>query len=348
VEVEEDDGSGLVIVPLAFYQPETHVGVGGLLVDFFRLGGASKESRVSSIALVALVTTRKQVIVELLPDLYWDDEGNHLSLKLEYQYYPDRFWGIGPRTPEAAEERYTRERFRLRVDPRRRVAGRLYVGPSADLMSLAGRYPDSTGTFAMEDVPGEEGGVTLGLGPAVSIDSRDNTVNSRTGTYLSATWLGFHEALGSRYRFWKLITEARQFFPVGKKSAFGVRYYGEVQNGLVPYYHLAMLGGDEMLRGYFLGRYRDATLVAVEGEYRFPLFWKFGAVAFAGAGEVAPRLRDLASVPVRVAAGSGLRLALNTKERLNLRLDVAAGPGAFEEPFLGRDFGVYFTAREAF
>jgi hypothetical protein len=44
-------------------------------------------------------------------------------------------------------------------------------------------------------------------------------------------------------------------------------------------------------------------------------------------------------VPIRWAAGGGLRLSLNTEERLNLRLDVGVGPDTY---------GVYFTAREAF
>ncbi|MFC1643072.1 hypothetical protein ACFL5O_10385, partial [Myxococcota bacterium] len=103
--------------------------------------------------------------------------------------------------------------------------------------------------------------------------------------------------------------------------------------------HLAYFGGDELLRGYFLGRYRDKHLVAVEGEYRFPLFWKFGGTLFAGAAEVGARPAALDLDPVRWAAGGGLRFSIADEERLNLRLDVGAGP---------HTRGIYLTAREAF
>jgi hypothetical protein len=272
-QAEAYKGEGLVVVPLAMYSPETHVGVGGLMVRFFRVGDSPVESRVSSVSVIALVTTRHQAIIEVLPELYWDNEDNYAAGRLEYQRYPDSFWGIGDDTPDDAEERYLRERLRLRLTPRRRITGSIYAGLTADLMLQRGTYSE-TGIFATQDIPGEAGGFTSGLGPAASYDTRDNTVSSRSGTLLQAAWVGFSEILGSRYDFWKLMTDARHFFPVGEESALGLRYYGEFQAGDVPYYHLAMLGGDELLRGYFLGRYRDKDLVALEAEYRFPLFWR--------------------------------------------------------------------------
>jgi hypothetical protein len=342
VEQKKGDGenqSGTVIVPLVVYTPEMQLGIGGLLVQFFRIGDATADSRVSSVAFVALVTTRKQAIFEIHPDFYWDDERNHLTGKFEYQRFPDSFWGIGPHTRDQDEEDYERERGRFRGGFYRRFLGRVYAGVSTDLMLFTARYTDPTGIFETEPVPGKNGGFTGGYGPSVAFDSRDNTVATRSGTLLSSTWLGFARALGSRYEFWKLFTEARQFFPIGKESALGVRYYGEFQAGDVPYYHLAMLGGDELLRGYYMGRYRDKNLVAFEAEYRFPLFWKFGAVTFAGIGDVADRFAQLPKEPIRFAGGGGFRLSLNSKERLNLRLDVGAGPDTW---------GLYFTAREAF
>lgn len=336
---DTETGEGRVIVPLVMYTPETHVGLGGLVVQFFRVGASSSDSRVSSVAFIALVTTRKQMIFEVIPDIYWDDEQNHVTGKLEYQRYPDSYFGIGPRTRADSEERYERERLRFRGGPRRRFFGAVYAGLTTDVMQYDAVYTDANGLFATRSVPGEDGGFTAGLGPTAQYDTRDNAVSSRKGTLAGASFVGFAPATGSRYEFWKLTTEARQFFPVGTESALGLRYYGEFQRGDVPYYQLAMLGGDELLRGYFLGRFRDRNLVALEAEYRFPLFWRFGAVAFAGAGDVAPELHRLSDEPIRFALGGGLRAALNTRERLNLRLDVGAGPDTF---------GVYFTAREAF
>lgn len=339
VQKAQTSRGGRVIAPLLIYMPETHVGLGALLVQFFRPPSAPKASRVSSVAALALVTTRQQAVFELIPEIYWDHENYSIAGKAEYQRYPDSFWGIGPRTPEKDEERYERRRARWRGGPRRRLVGNLFAGLLVDAMWFKGIYTDPTGLFAQNEVPGEAGGITVGAGPTLALDSRDNTVATRRGTLLSGTYIWFGHLIGSRYEFMKLILEARHFILLGGEHVLGFRLAGEFQQGNVPFYHLAYFGGDELLRGYFLGRYRDKTLVALEAEYRFPLIWKFGGTAFAGAAEVDSRLAGLDLDPVRWAGGGGLRFSLNDEEHLNLRLDIGAGPGTF---------GTYFTAREAF
>jgi hypothetical protein len=331
-----------VIVPVIMYTPETHVGLGGFFVHFFRpppdfRAPSERKERVSSLAFVALATTRRQVILETHPDFYFLSEDLHLFGKIEYQHFPDSFWGVGPHTLDEDEERYTRDRFRAKLGGQHRIIGPLYAGLAVDVMDYHGTYgPD--GIFANETIIGESGGVTTGAGPSVVFDTRDNAVAAHSGTLLSSTFLWFGPPV-SRYTFRKFVLEARQFFDLGKGHAIGARFYGEIQGGEVPYYHLAMLGGDEMLRGYYLGRYRDETLAELETEYRYPLFWRFGGVVFAGAGEVASTVGRLFHVPIRLAAGGGLRFSLSESERLNLRLDAGVGP---------HTYGVYFTAREAF
>jgi hypothetical protein len=325
-----------VIVPLLLYTPETHVGFGGLFVHFFRPPPDSKQ-RVSSFAFFAIGTTRRQAILEAHPDFYAYSGALHLFGKVEYQYFPDSFWGVGPHTQDEDEERYTRSRFRVKAGAQYRIIGPLNAGLSADVMDYHATYA-ADGIFANETFIGEEGGVTSGFGPSVLYDTRDSTVNAHSGTLLSSTLLWFSDPL-SAYTFRKFVLEARQFFDLGNNHALGARFYGEIQGGEVPYYHLAMLGGDEMLRGYYFGRYRDETLAAVETEYRYPIYWRFSGVAFAGAGSVSPTVSDLLHEPIRWAVGGGGRFSLSDSERLNLRLDAGFGIGTW---------GVYFTAREAF
>ena len=325
-----------VIVPLLMYTPETHVGFGGLFVHFFRPPPEQKK-RVSSFAFFAIATTRRQAILEAHPDFYLFSDDIHLFGKVEYQYFPDSFWGVGPHTKDEDEERYTRERFRVKATAHYRFVGPLWAGLAADVMDYHGTYAPN-GIFANETFIGEEGGVTTGFGPTVFFDTRDSTVAAHSGTLLATSFLWFRKPL-SDYNFHKLVIEARQFFDLGKNHAIGARFYGEFQGGGVPYYHLAMLGGDEMLRGYYLGRYRDETLAEIEAEYRYPVFWRFGGVVFAGAGEVSPTIRGLWGAPIRWAVGAGGRFSLSDSERLNLRLDAGVGL---------HTYGVYFTAREAF
>jgi hypothetical protein len=334
-----EDAVGNVFVPLVMYTPETHLAGGAFFVHFFRLDERNEESRTSSVAFVGLATTRRQAIVEVHPDFYFLSDDLHLYGKGDYQYFPDSFWGIGNETPDSDEERYKRERFRLRGGAQYRLAGPIYGGLLLDVMSYTPTYSDESGVFARRAVPGEHGGNTVGVGPTLSLDTRDNTVAAFSGVLLSSTFTAYSSAIGSDYGFRRLQLDTRYFVRLIGEHVLAVHIASEFQGGDVPYYQLAMLGGDELLRGYYLGRYRDQNLAALDFEYRYPIYWRFGGVAFAGAGKVADRIGGLAGEPLRYSAGAGLRFSLNTDERLNLRFDAGFGPGTY---------GFYFTAREAF
>jgi len=62
-------------------------------------------------------------------------------------------------------------------------------------------------------------------------------------------------------------------------------------------------------------------MFVIQSEYRFPLFWRLGAVVFGDCGNVGSSLSDLGFDYLKYSFGGGLRVALNKAEKLNLRLD---------------------------
>jgi hypothetical protein len=56
---------------------------------------------------------------------------------------------------------------------------------------------------------------------------------------------------------------------------------------------LALLGGPETMRGYYMGRYRDKQLLAAQVEWRFSIWWRFIGVGFYGIGDVTNDFHDL-------------------------------------------------------
>lgn len=78
--------------------------------------------------------------------------------------------------------------------------------------------------------------------------------------------------------------EAAEDYTAGTFALEGVAGY---KLGAVPFTQMPMLGGQNLLRGLFGGRYRDHALVAAQAELRVPVWRWFGLAAFAGAGEVA-------------------------------------------------------------
>jgi hypothetical protein len=110
-------------------------------------------------------------------------------------------------------------------------------------------------------------------------------------------------------------------------------------NGDVPFQLLPRLGGQDIMRGTYQGRYRDRHLLAAQAEYRVELWRRIGVVAFVGAGQVADRLGAVALDDLHYSLGGGLRVMIDQRERMNLRLDLGRGRGAS---------GTYISAGESF
>ena len=96
----------------------------------------------------------------------------------------------------------------------------------------------------------------------------------------------------------------------------------EYKNGDIPVQSLALLGGDYSMRGIYLGRFRDKTLVDTQVELRFPIFWIIGGVVFGGLGQVSPALNQLNLNSFHYTYGLGLRLKVDSAHDVNMRFDL--------------------------
>ena len=94
------------------------------------------------------------------------------------------------------------------------------------------------------------------------------------------------------------------------------------------------------MRGYYDGRYKDLDQMIFQAEYRFPIYKRFSAVAFGGTGSVAKNFADYALNDFKYSYGGGIRFAVDTKEKLNIRVDYGIGQG--------RNSGLYLQLGEAF
>ena len=93
----------------------------------------------------------------------------------------------------------------------------------------------------------------------------------------------------------------------------------------MPFYGESYFGTNSDLRGYAVGTLHDSILLAAQAEYRRELFWKIGAVAFAGVGTVTPTLSELDNAEALPSVGLGLRLNIEETNHINFRVDFAWG-----------------------
>jgi outer membrane protein assembly factor BamA len=323
-----------VLVPFAYYTPETRIAVGGVAGFYRRL---EPQLPLSSLVGSVTGTTRKQFSTELrlegfLPRGRWVQGG------LELRQFPDRFFGVGPGTPDDAEEAYTSRIAVADARVQRSVAGDLRAG-----LQLRFRWEEvikmeEDGLLASGTLTASEGGRWMGVGVVATLDSRDDLLYPRTGGYGEVLGLVWPEALGSSTGYREGLVDVRRYVPLRESSALAFRVTAEAAGGDVPALLHPRLGGSRRLRGYYEGRLRDRALASAQAEVRFPVRGRLGAALFAEAGQVAPRFGDLALSDPEYAVGGGLRFRV-TRGGVRLRVDYATGR---------RGSGVYMTVGEAF
>jgi len=340
-EPAKESNIGVVVIPVILYMPETKLGggVGGLLT--FRSADSARTERPSSLYFYAIYTQLKQFSTQWEPEFYFKKEKYLLRSKFIFEKYPDKFWGVGSDTPENAEENFTPRTFSLETSFQTRILAKqnLYAGIQYIIESYKMLKTDSGKSLSQRRWLGSTGATSSGLGFIINWDTRDNIFTPRRGNYWQLSIAFNRKFLGSDFNYTSLKLDIREFFPVMASHVLAFQALFQSATGDVPFKSYAKLGGDSIMRGYYLGRYRDNYLMTVQGEYRLPIWWRFGLVGFAGLGNVADKLGSFDLGEFKYSCGFGIRFKVVPKEGTNLRLDFAWGKGTS---------GFYFTARESF
>lgn len=323
-------------LPAVFYTPETRWAGGVAAIYTWR---GRPEARPVAATGSAIYTQNHQVILEFGAEGYSSDDAWHGAAQLGYMRFPNTLYAIGNDAPADVHEDYTSRRARAAVELKRRVADGLYLGGSyewwrQELVDLEGGGPISAGVL------GSEGGVLSTGGIRLLYDTRDRQFHPSGGVLGTLSMDGSGGPLGGDYEFVAVAFDLRTYVTLRPRHILALRTAARTTGSGAPFQRMSTLGGQNLLRGYFEGRYRDRSRLSFEAEYRLPVRGRFGAVLFAGAGQVAPGLGDLTLSGFHPAAGWGLRFLLDPEEGMRLRLDFGYGEAGSS--------GMYVTVSEAF
>ena len=324
-----------VVLPSLFYSPRTKIGGGGSVRFFPRYEAGT---RPSSVQAAFVYTARKQMIVSLVPDFFFDSGRRRIFASALYLNFPDTFYGIGNDAPLSASEPYTARTASLLISGEQEVRPNLSLGLQTWLRRERITEVEEGGFLDTTPVTGIETGTAVGAGFFFRWDTRNNYFYTTSGTYIRGAWMFFEPTIGSDYRFSRISMDMRRFVSIDWRHALAFRLYTQAVEGDAPFQLFPQVGGNALLRGYPEGRYRDQLMAVLQAEYRLYVWGPISFTLFAAAGDLQRRFSDLGSDRLILSGGPGLRLLIN-EEGLNFRVDYG----------IGRDGGAfYFTLGEAF
>ena len=262
------------------------------------------------------------------------------SIKNQYLYLPDLFYGINNTKNDTALFGYDVYSFLLKGDILKGLSTKTFIGISTDFEYTQNRQVEE---FFFDDaVPGYKGGWTNGLGPAFIYDSRDNITYPSKGEFLKSSLVFYKSIFGSKYDFNVFDLDIRKYISLSSndKDIIACQYYMNLIDGDAPFYKLSKLGGKSAVRGIAHSqKYISQNMWMFQTEYRRELWWRIGVVGFAGVGN---NFEDYESAfkNNHVFGGVGGRFRALPDEKLNLRIDLGLTNKG--------DKGLYFTIKEAF
>ena len=317
-----------ILTPVISFAPETNLSLGLGIKGLFKMKGSGDETRTSNLPLTFQYTIENKYLFFSGFEVFSPQEKYVLTGNVRIQSFPSLYFGIGQDTPRSNEEEFAYSQILIQPLLLKNLFRRyLFFGGGIRYNKISGVEAQPDGLLANTDIPGALGSTSVGLELAMIYDSRDNILNAYDGMFISLTHGFYDEWLGGTQKFQLTKLDFRYYMqPLGTPSSIlGIHFISEFSSGDVPFLELGRLGGHEIMRGYFEGRYTDRHIIATQVEWRQKLSHRWGLVGFAGIGSIAPEVNEFTSSPLRTSVGLGVRFLVDEEENLNLRLDFGLG-----------------------
>ena len=337
-------------VPIFGYTQEAGFEFGAAGIYSFYVDKADTIIRASQVYGVAYTSTKGVSQISARGDIWSKKNKWHHLYEARFTNTPFNFYGIGNQTLKADEDLITQKRYRFNAEIERQLTKSYYPGLGVEFESLNFKDREAGGIFDTESQAplfDKDGGRFLLLKITQLLDTRNSNTYTTKGFYTRLRY-GFAPDLfgGNNFTGNLFTADARYFYTPTKKLTIGSQLFYETisSKNEIPFYLLRQLGNDQIMRGYYLGRYRDRNYLALQAELRLRLIDRFGLVAFGGAGSAYGKDANVVQ-NLKPNYGIGTRIFFDLDKSLALRLDYGWGEKPTGEK---RISGLYISLGESF
>lgn len=315
------DFSEMAAIPAVFRTPETGLGL-GLAFIYTHDTSLTKPSPIVS---GLMYSEKKQLLWVLGTKQTFADGLFSLIGYGEITRFPQKFFGIGNRNSKNDEELYEERRNLLELGGEIKIYPNLSLGMKGLLRNDANSKFEVDGKLASGTVRGSAGGRQQGYESFIYWETADDNFYPSQGNKVTLAYRKFAKALGSRYPFEGLKLDARDYQSITVDTIVATNLIVQGTNAGTPFYQMAQLGGNDILRGFFKGQYRDNKMAVLQSELRQSISERWRFAVFAGTGHVAHSWKDLSIEELKFSYGAGFRYQVTPKQKINLRADLGIG-----------------------
>lgn len=310
-------------MPLLFRTPETGLAIGGVLLY---TSGLDKK-RASPIISGLMYTEKKQILWGVGARQILDGEDRSIYAYSEIARFPQTFFGVGRDTKRGNATAYQEERQNLEFGGDQELLPHLSVGAGLIVRNdqFESLEPAGKGLFGGGLYHGEEGGPQRGAQVYLLWESTNDNYFPSQGLKIQLFSQHYIKQWDSRYPFSAQKLDARSYHLLAPNWIQAHQFFIQNLNGDPPFYQQAQMGGNDLLRGYYKGRYRDRKLIILQTEtrYRFSKYWN--AAIFGGFGNVSREWFEIPDEALKPSYGAGVRYQISPKQKFNVRFDVGWG-----------------------
>lgn len=304
------------------YSSDTKFGIGLVAAGLYRHDRSDLTIQPSNVTLFSDVSTAGFCMVGIRGNHFFPDDRFRLNYKAYFYSFPTYFWGIGyvKAANKANKTKYKRLQTKVAAEFLIRLAPSLYIGPKTEFQYVEGRNVERLELWNYQTLYP----VSVSSGITATYDTRDYVTAPSTGVCLTFDQLFFPRCFGNgNYNFSLSEITASIYTPVWEGGVLAAQGHARFTYGNTPWSMLSTFGGSENMRGYYDGQYRDKNEADAVIELRQHVYGRSGAVAWLGAGNVFP---DLKNISVRHSLPNfGIGYRWEFKHKVNIRLDYGFG-----------------------
>ena len=252
-----------------------------------------------------------------------------LDLVLDYdKWIKNSFFGVGRTSQFEDREYYTKEPLEISVTLSRGFSESFIGQLGARYKAIRNfSFQEDSRLVALEPDLNHLRVSYVALFTTLRHDSRDSYINPSHGLVVQGEVERAPYMLGANVAFYRFALWTHFYAPAFMgKSVVALRAgFQSIQGENLPTQVLMSLGGNRDLRGSPQDRYLDKVVAVINSEFRFPLYWRFGAIAGVDAGNTwsSPSKASLGGWVINPTAG--LRFFMET---FVVRFDIGFGTEA--------------------